>query len=99
MNFEEIKSRWSWTAIRNCPGRFLWRENDKNISPEEILGNKIQLSEFQVDQVERAKDTVIVGRIIDGGLISYRKIDGTYLHTLNTVEGFERKLAQLGIEL
>ena len=96
MNFEEIKSRWSWIPIRNCPGRYVWRENDKNVSPEEIVGAEIELSEFQV---ERAKDTVIIGRISDGGLISYRKIDGTYLHTLNTVEGFERKLVQLGIVL
>ena len=44
-----------------------------------------------------AKDTVIVTSFEDGGLISYRKPDGTYLHTLNTREGFERKLRQLGI--
>jgi hypothetical protein len=44
-----------------------------------------------------AKDPVIVTALDDGGLISYRKADGTYLHTLNTREGFERKLRQLGI--
>lgn len=94
MNFEELKSKWNWSPIRNCPGRFVWRENDKHISPEEIAGAEIELSEFQT---EKAKDTVIAGRIIDGGLISYRKKDGTYLHTLNTIDGFERKLTQLGI--
>ena len=96
MNFEELKSSWSWSQIRNCPGRFIWRENDKNILPEEIVATKIEFREFQS---EKAKDTIIVGRIIDGGLISYRKKDGTYLHTLNTVDGFERKLVQLGIKL
>ena len=44
-----------------------------------------------------AKDPVIVTPFEDGGLISYRKADGTFLHTLNTREGFERKLRQLGI--
>jgi hypothetical protein len=34
-----------------------------------------------------------------GGLVSYRKPDGAYLHTLNTPDGLARKLAQLGIEL
>lgn len=97
MNFEELKSRWNWSPIRNCPGRFIWRGgDDKNISPEELTGGGgIHFSEFRV---EKAKDAVIVGRISDGGLISYRKDDGTFLHTLNTVEGFERKLSQLGIK-
>ena len=44
-----------------------------------------------------AKDPVIVTPCDDGGLISYRKADGLFLHTLNTREGLERKLRQLGI--
>ena len=44
-----------------------------------------------------AKDPVIVTPFDDGGLISYRKADGLFLHTLNTREGLERKLRQLGI--
>ena len=44
-----------------------------------------------------ARDPVIVTPFDDGGLISYRKADGMFLHTLNTREGFERKLHQLGI--
>jgi hypothetical protein len=47
--------------------------------------------------VAAAKDPVIVAPLADGGLISYRKADGTYVHTLNSREGFERKLRQLGI--
>lgn len=96
MNFEELRSKWIWIPIRNCPGRFIWRGNTKNLSPAEVAGEEIMLNEFKV---EKAADTVIVGRISDGGLISYRKADGSYLHTLNTAEGFERKLAQLGIRL
>lgn len=44
-----------------------------------------------------AADPVIVTPFDDGGLISYRKADGRFLHTLNTREGLERKLDQLGI--
>jgi hypothetical protein len=44
-----------------------------------------------------AKDPVMVAPLSDGGLISYRKPDGAYIHTLNSREGFERKLQQLGI--
>jgi hypothetical protein len=45
-----------------------------------------------------AKDPVIVTPLDDGGLISYRKAEHMFLHTLNTREGFERKLRQLGIQ-
>ena len=44
-----------------------------------------------------AKDPVIVTPFEDGGLISYRKADGLFVHTLNTREGLERKLRQLAI--
>ncbi|MEW6735277.1 MAG: hypothetical protein AB1489_28555 [Acidobacteriota bacterium] len=50
-------------------------------------------------QVAKARDTVIVACLDRGGLISYKRVDGTYLHTLNTAEGFVRKLLALGIEL
>jgi hypothetical protein len=61
-----------------------------------LLGQEARLAEFRV---ARARDIVLVARLTDGGLISYKRADGTYLHTLNTVSGFERKLMQLGIEL
>jgi len=41
----------------------------------------------------------VVTPLVTGGLISYKRRDGTFLHTLNTAEGFARKLADLGIEL
>ena len=46
-----------------------------------------------------AKDDVLVVPLEDGGLISYRQTDGRLFHTLNTPEGFSRKLHQLGITL
>jgi len=49
--------------------------------------------------VATAKDPVVVAVFGDGGLISYRKQNGSYLHTLNSREGLERKLQQLGIGL
>ena len=93
MNFEELKSKYNWIPIRNCPGRFILRTDDRNLSPIDVIGAEIPFQEFQSE-----KDTVIVGRFNEGGLISYKKTDGAYLHTLNTVQGFERKLRQLGIE-
>ena len=96
MTFDELKSKWSWSPIRDCPGRFVWREDAPPVAPEELVGDEVPLREFCS---AKAADTVVVGRFGDGGLISYRKPNGTYRHTLNTVEGFARKLAQLEIEL
>ena len=96
MNLEELRSGWGWAPIRGCPGRFLFREGAVDLRPEDLVGPHCGLREFRV---EGARDAVIVGRFEGGGIISYRKEDGTYLHTLNTEEGFERKLAQLGISL
>jgi hypothetical protein len=50
------------------------------------------------EHVGVARDPVVVTSFGDGGLISYRKVNGTFLHTLNTLERFERKLRQLGID-
>jgi hypothetical protein len=96
MKFEELEARWTWKPIHNCPGRFVLDPKEGALSLEEIIDPLTERHEFQV---EGARDTVVVVPITDGGLISYRKKDGTYLHTLNTAAGFERKLQQLGIRL
>jgi hypothetical protein len=96
MSFDDLMSRWNWKPIRNCAGRFLLDAAAYNLSLTELLGENVEVSEFSV---EAAKDTVLVARINQGGIISYKREDGTFLHTLNTEEGFERKLQQLGIKL
>ena len=63
--------------------------------PEALIG----IADVREFHVSAAKDAVLVVRLIDGGLISYKRSDGSYLHTLNTAEGFARKLTKLGIRL
>lgn len=96
MSFDDVMSSWVWKPIRNCPGRFTLDKSASNPSMPELAGGDIEVSEFHV---EAAKDTVMVARLNQGGIISYRRADGSLLHTLNTAEGFERKLQQLGISL
>jgi hypothetical protein len=96
MSFDDLIDRWSWKPIRNCPGRFVLVNAALNLSLSELVGPDVEVSEFQV---EAARDTVLVARLNRGGVISYKRGDGSLLHTLNTAEGFERKLRQLGIEL
>ncbi|HEX8846448.1 MAG TPA: hypothetical protein VF791_17505 [Pyrinomonadaceae bacterium] len=97
MTFDEVMRAWDWKPIRNCPGRYVLRGGARpDLLPGEIIAGEFETKEFKV---ETARDTVLVIEFDGGGLISYRHADGSFLHTLNTVEGFERKLSQLGIDL
>jgi hypothetical protein len=83
-----------WEPIPNCAGRYRLRSREKTRSPSAFVGDGVEIKEFRVPV---ARDVVLVARLIDGGVISYRRPDGTFQHTLNTAEGFARKLAELGI--
>jgi hypothetical protein len=96
MSFDDLMNRWKWKPIRNCPGRFLLRQAPRNLSLTGLTGESVKAHEFSVDA---AKDIVVVACLDQGGIISYKREDGTLLHTLNTAEGFARKLGQLGIKL
>ncbi|MBD0372107.1 MAG: hypothetical protein ICV60_14800 [Pyrinomonadaceae bacterium] len=95
-SFDELFRERDWRPIRNCPGRYILHGASDDLSLAEILGEAASVSEHRV---AAARDTVLVVALEDGGgLISYARRDGTMLHTLNTSEGFERKLRQLRIE-
>jgi hypothetical protein len=95
-SFDQLFIEQNWRPIRDCPGRYVLRGARYDLSPADVLGEEIRLSEHNVPA---ARDTVLVARLNGGGLISYRRADRSFLHTLNTPEGFERKLLQLGIVL
>lgn len=93
MTFDELRCRWPWRGIPNCPGRFVLASGPSAVPPLDLAG----AGEVTEHQVSAAADTVLVVRLQGGGLISYRKPNGTYVHTLNTQDGLDRKLQQLGI--
>jgi hypothetical protein len=96
MTFDELLVQRDWKPIRNCPGRFILQGVPPDLSPRAVAGGAAELSEFSVEGV---RDKVVVARLNEGGVISYKRADGTYLHTLNNAEGFTRKLRELGILL
>ena len=96
MTFDELMIQWNWKPIRNCPGRFVLSGVRSDLPPENVVGPEAELFEFDV---EAARDKVLVSRLDEGGLISYKRADGTYLHTLNSADGFSRKMLQLKIVL
>jgi hypothetical protein len=94
VTFSVLFDRWAWRPIPNCPGRYVLAAGPVATPPEDIVPGATRGSEHVC---ATAKDPVIVTPFEDGGLISYRKPGGMFLHTLNTREGFERKLRQLCI--
>ncbi len=94
--FQELWARWLWRPIQNCPGRFVLPWSAQPISFEALLDCSCVPQAFSSPV---AKDPVLVVPLEDGGLISYRQTDGRLIHTLNTPEGFSRKLRQLEITL
>ena len=96
MTVQEILAARKWKAIPKCPGRYLLVNPELTISPKELA----QVGRAPVEfHVQAARDVVLVLALEGGGLITYRRSDGSYLHTLNDESGFQRKLAQLGIAL
>jgi hypothetical protein len=89
---DEVLTAHPWQPIRNCPGRLGLAASME--TPAELLGVDARVSEHRSPA---ARDIVVITLLADGGLISYRRDDGSYLHTLNTRDGFARKLAQLGL--
>lgn len=96
MTFDDLMKMGIWNPIRNCPGRYVLHDVAPILSIGDLLGKDIPTRQVHSS---KARDTIWIARLEDGGVISYARIDGSWLHTLNTVEGFERKLKQLGIEL
>ncbi len=93
-SFDRLWRDQDWLQIANCPGRYRLRERDCELSPRELTGMDVNAREYDLPA---CRDQVLVIEMRGGGLISYRRSNGTYVHTLNTAEGFARKLEQLGI--
>ena len=93
---KNLLDRLEWKPIRNCPGRFVLRTPNPSLSIEFLLGPDHHVQKFCSPL---AKDKVLVVKLEDGGLITYSRSDGSFLHTLNTTEGFSRKLQQLKIAM
>jgi GNAT superfamily N-acetyltransferase len=92
--FEDLERRLSWHPIPGCPGRLVLRQPGASI--EELLGPGVDIKRYRLPTTE---DPVLLARLEGGGgLLSYAKPDGTFVHTLNTAEGLARKLVQLGVE-
>ena len=94
-DFNAIYHAFNWRPIFGCPGRFVLKE-EKNYTVRDLTKGRIRIS---VCESTSAPDTVYIAVLPDGGIISYEKKDGSFVHTLNTKPGFLKKLEKLHISL
>jgi len=94
VTFDQLMSMWSWDAIPNCAGRYKLSGVASSLLIQDFLGIDFDLHTYAVPT---ARDTVIVATLSNFGIISYKRADGLFVHTLNTASGLERKLLSLGI--
>ena len=92
--FDRLWREQSWQQIPNCPGRFRLASRQSDQAPAALIGGTADVCEYNLTI---SPDDVLVTTLKGGGLISYRCSNQTYVHTLNTPEGFACKLKQLGI--
>ncbi len=94
ISFDDILRNRDWKPMPHCPGRYILAGGLSSITFAELLGKDLPVREYRT---EKAADPVLVCDLSEGGIISYRKENQYYIHTLCTAEGFQRKLEQLGI--
>ena len=95
VSFETVAERAAWSPIPNCPGRWVIRGRT-TIPLESLVGDSVAL-EFKSPHTE--DDVLLVRFDGGGGLLTFRKPNGTLVHTLNTAEGLQRRMAKLGLEV
>jgi hypothetical protein len=96
MTFDDVQKMGLWVPIKDCPGRYTLHEVSPTLSIVDLLGADVSI---QRAHSPKARDSVWIAFLEDGGVISYSRLDGSWFHTLNTEEGFERKLNQLEIDV
>ncbi len=79
--------------ILGCPGRWIL-SGDELLDPGTLVGLPLDVRRFRRGSVP---DEIWVCGLKDGGLISYRKPDGRFVHTVCDSQGFLRKLEKLEI--
>jgi hypothetical protein len=95
VTFEELLARFNWRPMRGCPGRYLLAGGPVASPPGDLFGDL----GFREERSAQAPDRMFVAVVRSGGIISYARGNGTFVHTLADGAGFARKLVALGLEV
>lgn len=95
MKVDDLLKRFEWVQIPDTHGRFTLSPKNEQVSVESLIDS----TDVEVKQFPSAhsKETIHVAKLEDGGLISYERKDSTFVHTLNSLNEYKRKLWELGI--
>jgi hypothetical protein len=93
VTFEKLLACFPWRPMRGCPGRYLLAGCPTASAPSDLFGD-LQFGEARGAQTA---DRVLVAMVRGGGIISYARANGTFVHTLGDGAGLARKLAALGL--
>lgn len=92
-DYESLRAAFPWVDIPGCPGRYRLEVGLPEMAPAQIAGTGAE-TVHATSPV--CRDPIELVHLPGGGaLLSYRRGNGTYVHTLNTPSGLARKLAQL----
>ena len=91
-----------WKEIRNCPGRYTTRRRDlAGWPPDRLLTAALGAAAPQTDLWRHSSSTSDAIHAVrfegGGGLLTYERGDGTFVHTFNTESGLLRKIAALRV--
>ena len=101
----QLQALWDyceWKEIRNCPGRYTTRRRDlARWPPERLLAAALGAAAPQTSlwrHSSSTSDAIQAVRLAGGGgLLTYARSDGKFVHTLNTESGLLRKIAALRV--
>lgn len=91
-SFEDVRSAHAWEDIPGCAGRFRLHVPLPGRSPLDLAGPGAVAARLSSPVCRDPIEVVFPAG--GGALLSYRRADGSYVHTLNSQAGLERKLAQ-----
>ena len=91
-----------WKEIRNCPGRYTTRRRElAGWPPERLLAAALGAAAPQTSLWRHSSSTSDAIHAVrfagGGGLLTYARADGTFIHTFNTESGLLRKIAALRV--
>jgi hypothetical protein len=94
MNSKQLMGKYRWVQFTRETNRWHLEQKWSALTVEELFGEDVSVIRHHS---AGASMVLFIVRLEDGGVISYQSENGQYLHTLNTLTTFKRKIWDLGL--